>query len=265
MNIASVGERNTAEFLGLKFRDLTLAEAADLLIGAAEDGVRCRTFFVNAHCFNLANRDAEYARVLSQADLLFADGIGVALAARLWSVRLRDNVNGTDLFPLLCERAARDGIPIALLGGRPGIAERCAERMRSAHPGLDIVLTRHGYQDPETEPHLIADINRSGARILLVAQGVPMQECWIARHAAALEAPVVLGVGALFDFYSGAMPRAPLSLRRLRLEWAFRLLMEPRRMFDRYVIGNPLFVMRALRCRLRERRTPMRRPPLDEA
>jgi N-acetylglucosaminyldiphosphoundecaprenol N-acetyl-beta-D-mannosaminyltransferase len=259
----SAQDKHIVHFLGLNFCNLTLAEAAELLIDDAAANIRSLTCFVNAHCFNVTHRDPRYAGILSQVDYLFADGIGVALAARLWNVRLRDNVNGTDLFPLLCAGAAKRGIPVAMLGGRPGIAGRCAQRMRAACPGLDIVLTRHGYHQPEEEARIIEEINRSGARILLVAKGVPAQERWIADHAAALATPVVLGVGALFDFYSDAMPRAPRSWRRLHLEWLFRLLMEPQRMFGRYVIGNPLFVMRALRCRLHDRGTPMKRPPID--
>lgn len=256
--------RSTLEFLGLRFRNLALAEAADLLIDAAASGTRRTVFFVNAHCANVAGRDPRYARILAQADVLFADGSGMALAARLWGWRLRDNVNGTDLFPLLCAAAAHAGVPLALFGAEPGVAEACAERMRAAHPGLDIVLARHGYQPPEEESRLIADINRSEAGILLVAQGVPLQEHWIEHHAATLETPVLIGVGALFDFYSGAVPRAPRILRRLGMEWIFRLLIEPRRLFARYVLGNPRFVLRTIRYRLNERRASMGHPPLGQ-
>jgi exopolysaccharide biosynthesis WecB/TagA/CpsF family protein len=254
--------QNTVRFLGMEFRNLTLREASCQLIEAAMSGTHCRGYFVNAHCFNVAARDVEYREILARADVLFADGIGMELAARLWDVRLRDNVNGTDLFPLLCEDAARLGIPMALVGGRPGIAAQCAMRMRAIYPGLDVVLTRHGYHAQDEEADLIEDLNRSGARIVLVAKGVPLQERWIDHYASRISAPVLLGVGALFDFYSGSIPRAPLLWRRAHLEWLFRLLIEPGRMFSRYVIGNPLFVVRALGCRLRERGALAARPPL---
>jgi N-acetylglucosaminyldiphosphoundecaprenol N-acetyl-beta-D-mannosaminyltransferase len=116
-----------------------------------------------------------------------------------------------------------------------------------------VAYTRDGYADAGDPARAIAGINRSGARILLVAKGVPRQECWIAAHAAELAPPVLMGVGALFDFYSGAVPRAPLAMRRLRMEWLFRLLVEPRRMCRRYVLGNPAFLYRALRLRLNDR------------
>lgn len=232
--------------LGMAFENTTIDRAADALVADAAAGVNRRVFFVNAHCVNVAHRDEAYAHALACATTLYADGAGMAIAARLFGIRLADNVNGTDLFPLLCERAAANEVPIALLGARPGIAQRCAERMRARYPALRITFSHHGYFDDVISEHVIRRINESGARILLVAQGVPQQEIWIARNAHRLAAPVLLGVGALFDFYSGAIPRAPGAIRRLRLEWVFRLAMEPRRLGGRYLAGNPLFLARVL-------------------
>lgn len=246
---ARTEEASIVDFIGLRFLDISLTEAAEELTRDARRGLRRIAFFVNAHCCNVAARDPRYAAALAQAGPLFADGFGMALAARLWGCRLRDNVNGTDLFPLLCALAAAHGVPIALLGAKPGVAAACAARMSERHPGLRVVFTRDGYTDAGDPERTIADINRSGARILLVAKGVPMQECWIMQYAAALDAPVLMGVGALFDFYSGRMPRAPALIRRLRMEWLFRLILEPRRLFGRYVLGNPLFLYRALKIR----------------
>ena len=107
-----------------------------------------------------------------------------------------------------------------------------------------------GYLSSDAEDVKLAELNTSGARLLLVAKGVPAQERWIAAHAARLTVPVILGVGALFDFYSGTVPRAPPLVRKLRMEWAYRLLQEPRRLFRRYVLGNPEFIARALLWRL---------------
>jgi N-acetylglucosaminyldiphosphoundecaprenol N-acetyl-beta-D-mannosaminyltransferase len=246
----------SVDFLGLRFRDIALHEAASMLVRDAEHGVRRIVFFINAHCCNIAATDKNYADALRQADLLFADGFGVALAARMWGQRLRDNINGTDLFPLLCELAAARGVPIALLGAKPGVAEQCAARMSARYTGLRVVFTRDGYADAANPERTIASINRSGARILLVAKGVPLQELWITQHAEAINLPILMGVGALFDFYSGRIRRAPIALRRLKLEWLFRLSLEPRRLFTRYILGNPLFVYRALKMRLMDNETP---------
>jgi exopolysaccharide biosynthesis WecB/TagA/CpsF family protein len=234
------------EFIGLRFWDVALPEAARFVVERAVQGTPTRVFFVNAHCVNEAARNPGYASLLADAPFVFADGVGMALAARFSGTRLTHNVNGTDLFPLICEAAAAASVPIALLGARPGVARACAERMQRAYPGLQVAWTDHGYLDPEQERLRLADLNASGAKILFVAKGVPAQECWIAEHADQLATPVVLGVGALLDFYSGNVKRAPRLVRDLRSEWLYRLLREPRRLSRRYLLGNPAFIARTL-------------------
>ena len=239
------------EIMGLRYWDVGLPRAARFLIDKAAAGERLQVYFVNAHCVNVAARDPGYARLLKDAPLLFADGAGMALAARFSGVALKHNVNGTDLFPELCAAAAAAAVPVAFLGARRGVAAACAAAMERRHPGLRVVWVADGYLPTAEEDARLRELNASGARLLFVAKGVPAQELWIAAHAAGLAAPVVLGVGALFDFYSGTIARAPPLLRTLRLEWLYRLLREPRRLFRRYVLGNPEFVARALLWRLR--------------
>ena len=234
------------DFIGLRFWDVALPEAARFVVRRAVQGTPTKVFFVNAHCINEAARNPGYASLLADAPFVFADGVGMAIAARFSGTRLAHNVNGTDLFPLICEAAAAASVPIALLGARPGVARACADRMQRAYPGLQVAWTDHGYLDPEQEQVRLADLNASGARILFVAKGVPAQECWIAEHADRLAAPVILGVGALFDFYSGNVKRAPRLVRDLRSEWLYRLLLEPRRLSRRYLLGNPTFIARTL-------------------
>jgi exopolysaccharide biosynthesis WecB/TagA/CpsF family protein len=194
----------------------------------------------------VAARHAGYARVLTSAPLVFADGAGMAIAARLAGRRLVHNVNGTDLFPEICAAAAAESVPIALLGAAPGVAQKCAAAMQRRFPGLAVVWVQHGYLHEQDERAELESLNASGAKLLFVAKGVPAQELWLAQNAGRLAAPVLLGVGALFDFYSGTIRRAPPLVRTLRLEWLYRLALEPRRMFARYVLGNPAFIARAL-------------------
>lgn len=234
------------EFIGLRFWDIPLPRAARFIVDRAARGEPTQVFFVNAHCVNEAAAHPDYAKLLANAPFVFADGAGMALAARFSGTRLVHNVNGTDLFPLICQAAAAAAVPVALLGARPGVARACAERITRMFPGLRVVWTDHGYLTPEQERARLADLNASGARILFVAKGVPVQECWIADHADRLAAPVVLGVGALFDFYSGAVRRAPRLVRDLRSEWLYRLMLEPRRLSRRYLLGNPAFIARTL-------------------
>ena len=201
--------------------------------------------FVNAHCINVAARDRRYRRALRAATTLLPDGSGISLAAKLRGRRLTENLNGTDLCRPLCHEAARRGLSVYLLGARPGVAEAAAARLVSAIPELRIAGTRDGFFEDVDSHEVINAINASGADIVMVAMGVPLQDVWIYRHRNRIDARLVMGVGALFDFEAGMVPRAPKVLRRTGLEWGWRLAVEPRRMFGRYVIGNPLFVARA--------------------
>ena len=236
--------------MGFSFLDCPLDDAAALIVEAASAGEKKNIFFVNAHCANVAAQDHAYKSILDAEPFLFADGAGMELAAVIQGTSLDHNVNGTDLFPLICGLAAQQNQPIALLGAAPGVAEACAKNMRQRYPGLKIVSVNDGYLNGAEEARAIQEINSSGAGILFVAKGVPAQEHWIARHRAELETPVILGVGALFDFYSCAVPIAPEVMRKLRIEWLYRFAQEPRRMFRRYIIGNPEFVLRALWMRV---------------
>lgn len=239
------------QLFGLPLQNTTLARAADTLLRAAAQGQRRNVYFVNAHCVNLAASHADYDAILRTGDLLFADGIGMRIAARVAGARLRDNVNGTDLFPLLCDGAVRAGLALAFIGGKPGIAQACACKMQAAFPGLNVAFVQDGYFPAEQTDAVLHALRQSQAQLVFVAMGVPRQEQFIHQQGEAMGAAVRLGVGALFDFYSGTVPRAPKLLRRLGMEWLFRLLIEPRRLFARYVLGNPRFLARVLWRRAR--------------
>ena len=201
--------------------DLIAARRADVARALVTHARRKETTtvqFINAHCINVLATDARYRAALTRADALLPDGSGLSLAARMAQVTLGENLNGTDLFPELCREAAMQGVSIFLLGGKPGIAAAAAEAMMARYPQL----------------------------IVLVGMGVPLQECWIDRVRDQLTVPVAMGVGGLFDYYSGAIPRAPQMVRTVGCEWAWRLAQEPRRLFARYVLGNPLFIARSL-------------------
>lgn len=237
--------------LGVSFLNLRMAEALDLIRGTIGEGAQKTVYFINADCLNQAVENDNYATVLRQGDLVFPDGSGVRLGCKLLGDQVLDNVNGTDMLPLLCELAREVDARLYFLGAKPGIAARARDKLQARYPGLRIVGEHHGYfqRNGAEETALIDTINSSGAAILLVAFGVPAQEYWIQRHRHQLSATVLMGVGGLFDFYSDTIPRAPRWLRRWGLEWTYRLYQEPRRLFRRYIIGNPLFVWRVLRWR----------------
>jgi len=207
--------------------------------------------FLNAHCVNSAAKDRVYLRALRAADYVLPDGSGISLAAKLIGKKLTENLNGTDFCRPLCEEAARRDLSIYLLGAKPGIAERAAVNMMMKVPGLKIAGIRDGYFDDHASDDVVREVNESGADIVMVAMGVPLQDVWIYRHRRQMNAKLVMGVGALFDFEAGAVSRAPKVLRQRGLEWTWRLAMEPRRMASRYLIGNPVFLMRAMLNALR--------------
>ncbi len=234
-------------FFGIPVLNTDMAEAVDWIVRQGQGKVRRTLAFVNPDCLNTAWDSPQYKDVLLAADRVLPDGIGIHLGCRMQGLALKANVNGTDLFPLLCEAAAGAGVSLYLLGARPGIAAAAAEAMCQRWPDLHIAGTRDGYFRPEDEAQVVDEIAASGAGILLVAFGAPRQELWIARWRERLGPGVCMGVGGLFDFYSGRIPRAPIWLREMGLEWVWRLLQEPGRMWRRYVIGNPLFLYRVWR------------------
>jgi len=230
--------------------NVSLEEALAGILARPRDGRARLVHFVHPHALNTAFTDAALREQLARADLVLPDGIGLRLAAQVLGVSLRHNLNGTDLLPVLCARAAAEGIPLVLVGAAEGIAEACRERLLAATPGLRIPIAHHGYLDEAASRALAKRIGELGRVIVLVGMGTPLQERWAHTHLAALPECTALTVGGLFDFFSGRMPRAPLALRELGLEWAFRLAQEPRRLAKRYLLGNPVFLTLATLQRL---------------
>lgn len=238
-------EAYRSPLFGLAIVNAEMDHTAREIVDMSAAGECATIDFINAHCVNVLRRDADYREALSHADFLLPDGSGMAIAARFAGVRMGANLNGTDLFPELCRHAAAERQSIFLLGGKPGIAAKAAEEMRARFPDLLVAGTRDGYFKLDEEAELVAEINESGAAIVLVGMGVPLQEKFIARVRQSMTARIVLGVGGLFDYYSGTIPRAPMALRRIGCEWVWRLMQEPSRLFSRYVLGNPIFLLHA--------------------
>lgn len=201
--------------------------------------------FANANCLNFAQTDLRLRSALGEA-LVLNDGIGVDLASRLlFGTEFPDNLNGTDFTPYYLQNT-RHRFRLYLLGGRPGIAEKAAQRLAKACPRHSIVGCRDGYFH-RTEEALVADAIRAArADVILVAMGNPDQELWLRNNLAATGCRLGFAIGALFDFMAGEAQRAPSWVRAARLEWLYRLALEPRRLGRRYVLGNPLFLARVL-------------------
>ena len=223
----------------------TMDEALDLIQARLDAPLETpmKVCFINPDCVNIARRNAAYRATVNRAELVLADGIGMRIAANMLGSRFKQNVNGTDLFPRLCERLAKRGGSLYLLGAQPGVPEQVAQWLSKNHPNVRLAGYQHGYFDAAKTDEVVAEIRASQADVLLVAMGVPAQERWIDSHAEACGVRVAMGVGGLFDFVSGRIPRAPMWLRELGLEWTYRLYQEPARMWRRYLVGNVSFLI----------------------
>lgn len=235
------------DLLGVTLRNTDMTEALDWISDKAGAEQASTLAFVNADCLNLAFIHDDYRQILRESSRVLPDGIGIHVACKIKKLKMRANLNGTDLFPRLCQRAAGEGLSLFLLGAQPGIAQAAADAMVARYPDLKIAGTQHGFFPPEDTGQVIKAINDSGASILCVAMGAPRQERWLAAHAGQITVPVRMGVGGLFDYYSGRIRRAPQWVREIGMEWVWRIAMEPRRLWRRYVVGNPLFLLRVYR------------------
>ena len=239
----------TLDILGVQVADLRWADALRTLAAQLEERRFLPVGFLNAHNANVACADPEFAAALA-GFLVLPDGVGVDIAARVLHGRpFPDNLNGTDFVPALVQSVKRP-LTIALLGATRENAGGAAEKLAELAPWHRYDVIHDGFFAPEQEPAILARIEAARPDILLVAMGVPRQEFWISRRLSGNHCTMPIAVGALLDFLSGAVPRAPAWVRRLRLEWVYRLWIEPGRRWRRYVGGNPVFLARVFRSRL---------------
>jgi alpha-1,3-mannosyltransferase len=237
--------KDARRILGLRLECLD----ANLLVKKVSDGLSgrgpVRLAFANANLLNLAAGDPAFRKDL-EGFTIANDGIGVDIASKvLYGRSFPENLNGTDFCPYLLDKLPQPA-KIFLYGGRPDVNERAATEFARRWPRHSIVGWQHGYHPAEADGELVQRIRSSGADLVLVAMGNPRQEQWIARHSASLPA-VAIGVGALFDFVVGVVPRAPAWVQKARMEWVFRLLQEPGRLWRRYILGNPKFLWHVTR------------------
>jgi N-acetylglucosaminyldiphosphoundecaprenol N-acetyl-beta-D-mannosaminyltransferase len=212
---------------------------------------------LNVHGFNHAWRDPAYRQFLNRAHIVFCDGFGIRLGARLFGVSLPPRITYAEWFPGFCDVAEREGLTFFFFGGKPGVAECAAAQIQKPRPGLQIIGTQHGYlQDgPETKG-LLEEIRQKQPDVLLVGLGMPLQEQWIEKHLEVLPPCVVLPAGAALDYLSGELRRAPRWMTDHGLEWLGRLLIEPRRLWRRYLVGNVLYLLRTFSVRIGIKKCP---------
>lgn len=187
----------------------------------------------------------EFGKVVNGADIVTPDGRPLVWALRFLGLKNATQVRGADLMSHLVERAAREGVPVGFYGGKPAVLKRLVAGLESRFPALEIACSispPFRTMTAEEDREVIEWIAASGARILFVGLGCPRQERWMAEHRGRIPT-VMVGVGAAFDFHAGMVKEAPRSLQRIGLEWVFRLVMDPKRLWRRYAIHNPRFMV----------------------
>jgi N-acetylglucosaminyldiphosphoundecaprenol N-acetyl-beta-D-mannosaminyltransferase len=223
-------------------------ERADALIRAEQPA---RLGAINAAKLMSMEKDPVLAHAVSDCEMILADGVGVVWAALLLAgIRMR-RVPGIDVMEGLVALAARQGYGVYFLGARQEVLSEMIRRLQARFPGLQVAGSHHGYFKREDEPALVASIRESGARILFVGMGTPAKELWIDRNFRATGVHLSMGVGGSFDVFAGHVKRAPGWLQRLGLEWFYRFLQEPRRMWRRYFVVSLRFLVRVVAHALR--------------
>lgn len=235
--------------LDVRIDDVTMDQALAQIVGFITAGGPHHVVTVNPEFVMAAQRDAAFRAVLNRAQLAVPDGVGLNVAARWTGQTLRGRVPGVELCERLAALSAEHGYRIYLLGAAPGVAEATAAVLERRFPGVAIASCFAGSPRPEDEAEVRERIRAARPDVLLVAYGAPQQDLWIARQQPVLNIPVALGVGGTFDFLSGRVVRAPRWMRRLGLEWLFRLIRQPwrwRRIWTA-VVRFPLAVWRSRR------------------
>ncbi len=249
--------RERVNVLGVGVDRISADELRAEILRAIRGGERALVLHANVHCLNLSYHHPWMRDLLNSASIVFCDGSGVVLAAKILGHPGLHRFTHADEMWRLAEFAEANGLSLFFLGARPGVAEKAAARLKEKSPGLSIAGVHHGYFDhrlgnPENEA-VVREINAANPDILIVGFGMPLQELWLKENWDRLNAGVAMTLGAVFDYVSGDLRRGPRILTDNGFEWLARLLIEPKRLWRRYVIGNPLFLLRVLKQRLSRR------------
>jgi len=240
--------RKTVDILGIPVDSITMTEAVSRVASFIEEGGLHMIFTPNAEIIMIAQKDDDLKNILTQADMLTADGAGVVLASKLLKRRVPEKVSGVDMVREIFKACKEKSLRCYLLGSKPGVAQAAADNISREYPGVVIVGCHDGYFTEDMNDEIVNEINATNADLLLVALGAPKQEKWIYKNKDKLNARVCMGVGGTIDILAGTVALAPDFFRRNGLEWLYRLIKEPRRAVR--MINLPKFMIRVLRAKL---------------
>ncbi len=217
------------ELLGAGIDGLTLKQCADRVGEFVNSGSPRFIITLNPELLYQAQWQPELLQMVNRGDLVTPDGVGIVWACRVIGRPVSERVTGIDLMLELLKRAGERGWRVFFLGSAPGVAEEAARNVQDSYPGINIAGTHHGFFKPSEEPQVVEKIKFANPHLLFVALGAPRQEQWIDKYKEILGAPAAMGVGGSLDVLAGRVPRAPVWMQRLHLEWLGRLVQQPSR------------------------------------
>ena len=235
------------DMFGIPVASVTLERAVDIVEHAVQSRQRLDIGVVNAAKIVNMDSDDQLRESVLSSDVIFADGMSLVWAARMQGKFLPERVAGIDLMYALLERGNETGLKVFCLGAEEWVSQKVARRIESEYPGVQLVGHRNGYFDESEQSDVADEIMRSGADVLFVAMSSPHKENFMARWADRMNVPVTHGVGGSFDVFSGKVNRAPKFMQDLGLEWLYRVLQEPRRLWRRYLTTNWTFMQMVAR------------------
>ncbi len=244
-------EHDRVTLLGCPLDLVDFEEAASWCFDAARaKGSPAQLVTVNAQSLLMMRDDPAMDRAIREAAMVVADGASMALAARILRLPWKGRVTGVDLMARLLRDGSSRGLKVYFLGATDVVLDRLLAVTRERHPGLVVAGYRNGYFDREKDGEVIDAIRASGADVLFVGMPTPFKEVWLHRNLSRFGAGLVIGVGGTFDVLAGLVPRAPVWMQRAGLEWSWRLMMEPRKLWKRNLVYNSRFVALLLRERI---------------
>lgn len=229
--------------------NLTMSETLDKVSNIIDRGVPTQHVVLNASKINLMRYDEKLTEIVNSCEVINADGASILWAAKRNNKNLKERVTGIDLFENLLPISEQCGYRIFLFGAKEEVVTTVKEKIQKMYPKINIVGHRNGYFNENESSDIVQEIASKKPDILFVAFSSPMKEYWISEHLQMLNVPFVMGVGGSFDVLAGKTNRAPKWMQKTGLEWFYRFIQEPKRMWKRYIIGNLKFVIYTLQTK----------------
>lgn len=230
---------------------MSMDETVDAVEEMIERRVPVQHVVINALKVNLMRKDENLRKIVNECPLINADGASIVLAAKMLKIPLKERVAGFDLFVRLVKEASDKNYKIYLFGAREEVVKKVKAIFERKYPTLQIVGYRNGYFTEADEPEIVKNMAESGADMMFVAFSSPKKEYWIRRYLKELNIPFVMGVGGSFDVIAGTTKRAPLWMQKCGMEWFYRFIQEPGRLWKRYLVGNVSFMIYVLQYKMR--------------